>query len=56
MEKRQWGYLSSLINLVIIQVAGFLFEALARNLNEWENHRTQTEYEDMLILKNFMFQ
>eukprot|EP01052_Picozoa_sp_SAG31_P014605 SAG31_NODE_914_length_11058_cov_13.316270_6_plen_726_part_00 len=56
VDKLKWGYLSSFLNLVIIQVAGLTFEALARGMNEWENHRTQTQYEDMLILKNFLFQ
>eukprot|EP01051_Picozoa_sp_SAG22_P000768 SAG22_NODE_24_length_30194_cov_6.086327_1_plen_1216_part_00 len=55
-DMRKWGFLSSFCNLIIIQVAGQIFEVMAVTMNEWENHRTQTEYEDMLILKNFMFQ
>eukprot|EP01048_Picozoa_sp_COSAG05_P017195 COSAG05_NODE_2312_length_3243_cov_2.859097_1_plen_75_part_00 len=27
------------------------YGALAQRLNDWENHRTQTEYEDAPILK-----
>lgn len=29
---------------------------LAKKLTDWENHRTQTEWEDALIVKAFMFQ
>jgi hypothetical protein len=26
------------------------------SLNQWENHRTDTDYENHLILKTFLFQ
>jgi hypothetical protein len=33
-----------------------LYGFLAKGLNDWENHRTQTDYDDQLIAKTFMFQ
>ena len=33
-----------------------LYNGIARTLNDWENHRTDTQYEDALIGKTFMFQ
>ena len=33
-----------------------VFEVVAKYLNERENHRTDTEYEDALISKTFAFQ
>ena len=33
-----------------------LFKIISRKLNNWENHRTQTEYDDALIIKTVVFQ
>ena len=55
-ERMRWGFASSFCNLLVIQIFGRIYEGVARSLNDWENHRTQTEYDDQLILKNFMFQ
>lgn len=33
-----------------------LYGGIAVTLNNWENHRTETEYEDHLISKVFLFQ
>lgn len=56
-----WGQnkftlLSSLANLVIIQSFGAIYEVFADILNRWENHRTNAEYDNALVVKNFMFQ
>ena len=48
--------LASVGNLLIIQIMGALYEHMAVKLNDWENHRTQTEYDNNLIVKNFAFQ
>ena len=29
---------------------------LARKLNRWENHRTNADFDNSLVVKNFMFQ
>jgi hypothetical protein len=55
-DQKKWGLLASFLNLFIIQVFGRVYEAVAVALNNWENHRTETEYEDSLIIKNFAFQ
>lgn len=56
LEHKQYELLSSCLNLVIIGVYGFIFERLADALAEWENHRTQTEFDNSRVAKNFLFQ
>lgn len=46
----------SIMNLIIIMILSKVYEKLAHVLNHWEMHRTQTEYEDNLTLKVFIFQ
>ena len=46
----------SVLNSLQIQVTNFLYQKLALWLNDFENHRTDTEYEDYLIAKTFAFQ
>jgi anoctamin-10/anoctamin-7 len=50
------GIIASLLNAVQIQIFNFLYGEISIKLNDIENHRTDTEYEDNLILKTFMFQ
>eukprot|EP01043_Picozoa_sp_COSAG02_P023781 COSAG02_NODE_1279_length_13487_cov_7.611696_12_plen_1124_part_00 len=54
----KYGYkaFASFLNLVIIVLGGLIYEAIARILTDWENHRTPTEWEDSIIFKNFLFQ
>ena len=40
---------------VQIEIFNFLFSATAKRLTEFENHRTDTEFEDSLIGKSFVF-
>ncbi|KAK3099640.1 hypothetical protein FSP39_007371 [Pinctada imbricata] len=47
---------SSLLNAVSILILSKLYDWLARKLTDWENHRTQTKYDDSLIIKLFAFQ
>lgn len=44
-----------LINAVQIQVLNALYTTVAVKLTDYENHRTDTEYEDALIGKTFAF-
>lgn len=53
-NKYKWG--SSLVSLVCIQLASRTYKPMAVKLTDWENHRTQTEYDDSLVVKNFMFE
>uniref|UniRef100_K1PX34 Anoctamin n=1 Tax=Magallana gigas TaxID=29159 RepID=K1PX34_MAGGI len=48
--------LSAVLNAVSILLLGKLYEILAFKLTEWENHRTQTLYDDALVTKMFAFQ
>jgi hypothetical protein len=50
------GIICSLANAVQIQVMNMIYGGIAHKLNDWENHRTDTEYEDNLIAKTFVFQ
>jgi len=58
----KWGMadigsiVASLANAVQIQVMNIVYGGLALKLNDYENHRTDTEYEDSLIAKTFVFQ
>ena len=55
-QELKWKVLSSFTNLFLIQGGGQVYERLAGRLNRWENHRTQTEFTDMIIAKAFFFQ
>ncbi|XP_043975776.1 anoctamin-7-like [Gambusia affinis] len=47
---------ASVLNLIIILTLSRIYTWLAGVLTRWEMHRTQTKYEDMFILKVFVFQ
>lgn len=46
----------SVLDTVRIVVLGKIYDQVATKLTEFENHRTQTEFEDQLIIKLFLFQ
>jgi len=48
------GIIASLINAVQIQFMGALYSNISLMLNKYENHRTETQYEDALIAKTFV--
>lgn len=50
------GPVASTINAVQIMILNNMYSGMAAKLNEFENHRTDTEYEDHLIGKTFLFQ
>ncbi len=43
--------IASLLNAVQIQVVNYIYGMISIQLNDWENHRTDVEYEDSLIGK-----
>ena len=47
---------TNIIYFLSIQALNFLYSHIATCLNEYENYRTHTEYEDALISKVFLFQ
>lgn len=44
------------INLLVINILKFVYQRVAIMLTEWENPRTQTDYEDSFTVKMFWFQ
>jgi len=48
--------MSGIVNGIMIVIFNALYTDLAIKLNEWENHKTDTEFDDSLIIKNFAFQ
>lgn len=44
------------LNTVWVSMMNVVYRRLAERLNSFENHRTQTEHEDALIIKTFVFQ
>uniref|UniRef100_A0A673A0P0 Anoctamin n=1 Tax=Sphaeramia orbicularis TaxID=375764 RepID=A0A673A0P0_9TELE len=46
----------SVLNLIVILMLSRVYIMLAHILTRWEMHRTQSKYEDMFILKVFVFQ
>ena len=49
------NYVTALILVIIIQVMDRIFDEVAIVLNNVENHRTETQYEDALVGKIFLF-
>ena len=48
--------LAAIINSVNILIFNFIYGRISKVLNEMENHRTDIEFEDALIIKTFTFQ
>lgn len=48
--------IGSLLNALSIFLMGKAYRIIAVRMTNWENHRTQTEYNDALIIKSFAFQ
>ncbi|KAJ3590274.1 hypothetical protein NHX12_008228 [Muraenolepis orangiensis] len=46
----------SVLNLLVILTLSRIYISLAYILTRWEMHRTQSKYEDMFVLKVFIFQ
>ncbi|XP_067889728.1 anoctamin-7-like [Heterodontus francisci] len=46
---------AALLNVVSIIILGKVYHIIAVKMTDWENHRTQTNYSDALILKLFAF-
>lgn len=48
--------IASILNAVQIQIFNYIYGNLATRLTDMENHRTNTQYEDSMIAKVFLFQ
>ncbi|XP_052821331.1 anoctamin-7-like isoform X2 [Mya arenaria] len=47
---------AAVVNLIVIMILGRIYEKLALKMTQWEMHKTQTEFEDQLTFKVFIFQ
>lgn len=47
---------ASVLNALQVQIGNQLYKRVAAYLNEWENYRTETDYENALIFKAFLFE
>ncbi|XP_038674719.1 anoctamin-7-like isoform X1 [Scyliorhinus canicula] len=47
---------SSLLNALSISILGKVYHVIAVKMTDWENYRTQTDYNDALIIKLFAFE
>jgi hypothetical protein len=48
--------LASILNSIQITILNNVYSVVAITLNQWENHRTDTQYQDALTAKLFAFQ
>jgi len=55
-QNATFGMFSGIINGMFIVTFNIIYNFVAIKLTDWENHRTETEYEDALIVKKFAFQ
>lgn len=55
LAARYASVIASVLNTIAIQVMNFLFQYVARFFNTWENHRTDVEHYNNLILKLIAF-
>ena len=46
----------SILNAIQIQFFNFIYSKVVKKLTDLENHKTQVQYEDSLIVKTFIFQ
>nr|CAH8830177.1 unnamed protein product [Trichobilharzia regenti] len=47
---------AAVVNLILIMCLGKVYETLAYKMTHWEMHRTQSEFDNQLIFKVFLFQ
>ncbi|CAM9416864.1 unnamed protein product, partial [Hapterophycus canaliculatus] len=50
------GYATSVLASIQIQLLSFVYSHVVRRLNDFENYRTETAYDNNLIFKTFLFQ
>ncbi|CAM9287375.1 unnamed protein product [Ectocarpus sp. 12 AP-2014] len=50
------GYATSFLASLQIQFLSFVYSRVVRRLNDFENYRSETDYENNLIFKTFLFQ
>jgi len=53
---KNYAIAASIVNAIAIIILNMVYFKIATALTNWENHRTDTDYEDALIAKTFAFQ
>eukprot|EP01117_Protostelium_nocturnum_P016846 TRINITY_DN6748_c0_g1_i1.p1 TRINITY_DN6748_c0_g1~~TRINITY_DN6748_c0_g1_i1.p1 ORF type:complete len:641 (+),score=171.42 TRINITY_DN6748_c0_g1_i1:268-2190(+) len=54
---RNYGtYIGAAVNSVTIIILNTIYDKIAVALTNWENHRTQSHYDNWLVIKLFLFQ
>jgi len=48
--------IGGLLNAITIQILNRIYRIVAQKMNEWENHRTVSDFHDNLLFKIFLFQ
>jgi len=48
--------IGGILNAVVILILNFFYSKIASWLTEWENHRTESDWERSFIIKSFLFQ
>jgi len=56
LDTANGALIGDLINFALIKIFNVIFMEVAVDMTNRENHRTETEYEDHLIAKRFIFQ
>ena len=52
----EWGVkLAGVLNALQIGVGNMLYGTVAMSITDWENHRTQSDWERLLVTKTFLF-
>jgi hypothetical protein len=52
----EWGVkLAGVLNALQIGVGNMLYGTVAMRITDWENHRTQSDWERLLVTKTFLF-
>jgi hypothetical protein len=55
MELGEILAIAGVVNGLQIQIFNFVYARVSVGLNDWENHRTDSQYENFLIAKSFFF-
>ena len=50
------GLTGAILQVICIEILNYLYERIAMTLTKWEMHRTQSEFDDNLCFKIFLFQ
>mmetsp|Transcript_24178 Transcript_24178/g.4042 ORF Transcript_24178/g.4042 Transcript_24178/m.4042 type:complete len:145 (+) Transcript_24178:1297-1731(+) len=55
-EESEYVKYRAFINAIQIKILNFIYKRVAKWLNNWENHETESKYANSLAVKMFLFQ